>query len=157
MQVSSHKEQEPCFVLWSDCMTRSGQLSRTCQWPSIPKRQILPFITMAGKTLQRARSPMHRLPASSQDTTRKPGCYWFRKLLLLQRWGLLPAPQCPLRVPGSLWQTEGRWQPASCELTAASLAHCAPAHLWLLQNHLCLFCLIFLIKIPPRGMIGISE
>ena len=63
---SFQKEQELCFVLWSDCVAQPGHLSCTCLWPSIPTGQIFPSITRASKTLHSACLPAARLAAASQ-------------------------------------------------------------------------------------------
>lgn len=82
VQVSSRRKQELCFVLWSDCMADSGQLSCTCHWPSIPMGQLLPSITAARKTLQSSCFPVDGLAASSRDTRKhvvtdlESYCFW---------------------------------------------------------------------------------
>lgn len=45
-------ESRNSFVLWSDGMADSGQLSCTCPWPSVPVGQILLSIPTARKHLK---------------------------------------------------------------------------------------------------------
>lgn len=52
VQVSFHRKQELCFVLWLDCTADSGQLSCTCHWSSVPKGQFLLSISTARKHLK---------------------------------------------------------------------------------------------------------
>ena len=144
-RFSFQKEQELCFVLWSDCMAQSGQLSCTCPWPSIPTGQIFPSITSASKTLHSACLPADRLAAPSQAlgkwaVTDLESCCWIPAL---------PCHQSRLILCGT-WRHR---QPAQLTLSseACLVAFCAVTHhAFPPLTLLCLFCLVLLIKILPR-------
>lgn len=76
-----------------DCLS---QLSCSCQWPSTPNRPVLPVITIHDWR----NTSKGALSCIISGCSKKPDCYWFGKLLLLRRWGLVVTSPCPL-VPRS--------------------------------------------------------